>query len=94
MHQRQEIDMLPPTFVSLYILSRFTQVSDALAALTKKQPRFFLPRVSFHQEHLTMLYPGDAAYETLDAENTSQRHRCIHDNEGWHYIDDAEGISI
>lgn len=94
MHRRHEIDLLPPTFVSLYQISHFTKTKAAMAELKKKSPRFFLPKVTFHQDKLTMLYPGDAGYEAEDPENTDLRHRCIHDENGWCYISDEDEIYV
>ncbi len=88
-HRAQEIDMLPPTLISIIGLQDFSNVADALAYYKDKEPLIFLPKAHFLQEKLVMLYPGDAGYDTHNTEDFSRQHRCIHTPTGWHYINEA-----
>ena len=88
LHRKKEVDMLPPTIVSLLAIDQFSTVDEVLSHYTNKDPLVYLPRVCFRNDKLEMLYPGDAGYEAQDAENLSGRHRCIHEDDGWHYINE------
>lgn len=87
-HRQQEVDLLPPTLISLMGLAQFDYVEQALMHYQSKMPLQYLPRVCFFKDQLFMLYPGDGGYERLDAADVSQRHRCLHTPEGWVYIND------
>ncbi len=85
-HRFHEIDLLPPTLISLMGLSGFSSVSDVLAHYQNKSPLEFLPRASYLDEQLVMLYQGDAGYDKPDAENTTNttvRHRCMQITVEW-----------
>lgn len=85
-HRQQEIDMLPPTLVSLTGLQPFATTDDVLDYYRGREPQFFLPKADFHGEQLVMLYPGDAGYARQDPADISLQHRCVHTPNGWHYI--------
>lgn len=84
-HRAQEIDMLPPTLVSLMAINAFDNVKDVLLHYDGKEPLLYEPRVSFNDDQLAMLYAGDAGYTEADASNLSGQHRCLHTQEGWVY---------
>jgi 8-oxo-dGTP pyrophosphatase MutT (NUDIX family) len=88
-HRQQEIDILPPTLVSLMALQVFNTVAQALDHFQPKKPLFFLPKSHFHEDKLVMLYQGDAGYEQHDVSNNSARHRCVHTPQGWQYINEV-----
>ena len=46
-HHRQEIDMLPPTLVSLTALIQFNEVREVLNHYENREPLLFFPQVSF-----------------------------------------------
>ncbi len=92
-HHRQEIDMLPPTLVSLSALMPFSVVDDVLNHYRNNEPLSFFPLVNFSDDQLVMLYPGDAGYNSQDASDVSARHRCIHTAQGWIYINET-GIKL
>lgn len=87
-HRRQEIDMLPPTLVSLIGLLPFATVEDVLGFYRQREPQFFLPKAHFNEEQLVMLYPGDAGYDGHNPADMSRQHRCLHTTQGWVYINE------
>jgi 8-oxo-dGTP pyrophosphatase MutT (NUDIX family) len=91
-HRAQEIDMLPPTLISIIGLQDFSTVDEVLTHYHKREPLFFLPKAHFLQEQLVMLYPGDAGYETHETDDLSRQHRCIHTTTGWHYINEIKSM--
>lgn len=87
-HRQKDIEMLPPTVISLLALQDFASVDEVLEHYRNKEPLYFLPKACFHQEQLVMLYPGDAGYETQEPGDETARHRCLHTPEGWQYINE------
>ncbi|NRB41551.1 MAG: NUDIX hydrolase [Pseudomonadales bacterium] len=84
-HRDKDVEFLPPTLISLMGIAAFDCVADVKQHYQAKTPNQYLPKVSFLQEQLIMLYPGDAAYESGDATDTTALHRCIHSPQGWQY---------
>ena len=87
-HRQKEIEMLPPTLISLMAIQGFASVADVFVHYRHKEPLYFLPKACFHQDQLIMLYPGDAGYDGQAPENETARHRCLHTPEGWQYINE------
>jgi len=80
-----EIHMMPPTFVSLEILSQYASVKEALAGLKDQTPEYFLPRVRTVTGGFISLYHGDVAYEGGDMNQPGRRHRFWGLDSGWWY---------
>lgn len=87
-HRQGDIEMLPPTLLSLLALKRFDTVDEVLQHYRDKSVLCFLPKACMHQDQLIMLYPGDAGYEQQDPANESGLHRCLHTPQGWRYLNE------
>lgn len=77
LHAAGEIGLPPPTFVTLHELSRFRAVGEALEVIASRPKPRFLPRPIEVEGGVISLYPGDAAYETLDLEAEGPRCRLV-----------------
>lgn len=89
-HASGNIDLAPPTWVSLYHLGRFSRVNDALAAFDASQPRVYQTRVAKTQdEHRVALWQGDAGYETWDADVDGPTHRLVMKPGGFEFLHSA-----
>ncbi|HYD49462.1 MAG TPA: NUDIX hydrolase [Terriglobales bacterium] len=82
---RDEIDLPPPTYMTLLTLARHDRVEPALAWLRQRPPRFFLPRMCAVEGGACTLYQGDAGYEERDADKPGPRHRLWLSKTGWRY---------
>lgn len=82
-----EIDLPPPTFVTLLHLSRFPSVDAALAGLAAQtMVETFAPRIRPCPGGACSLYAGDAAYDSdCDLELPGPRHRLWILESGWRY---------
>lgn len=85
-HRAQDVEFLPPTLISLMGIAAFETVDEVLAHYKNKPINNYLPKVSFLDEQLIMLYPGDNAYESGRPEDDSAMHRCVYNADGWQYI--------
>jgi hypothetical protein len=75
-HAAGEIDLAPPTWVTLYQMSRFATVEAALERLRASAPRFYETRVGKRSDGVRVtMWRGDAGYETWDADAAGPRHR-------------------
>lgn len=89
-HAAGKIDLAPPTWVSLYQLSRFRNVSDALSALADGQPRHYRTRVARAADgtHVA-LWAGDAGYDDWDANASGPTHRLLMKAGGFQFLHSA-----
>ncbi len=74
-----ELQMLPPTLMSLQLISRCKTAQEAFDFLEKKEPQYILPVLKTEGAVFHCLYEGDAGYETGDANKEGARHRLILD---------------
>jgi 8-oxo-dGTP pyrophosphatase MutT (NUDIX family) len=80
-----EIELAPPTFVTLHTLSAWPTVAHAMSAVRDFEPEHFETRIAIEPGGPSALWHGDAGYETGDADSPGPRHRlCMHKS-GWHY---------
>jgi 8-oxo-dGTP pyrophosphatase MutT (NUDIX family) len=85
-HRAKEIELPPPTFVTLAVLASHRSPADAVAAAAAAEPRVYLPRiVKVAAGGMASLYPGDAGWDSRDAERPGARHRLLFLESGWRY---------
>lgn len=81
---RGEVDLAPPTWVTLHDLAEHDDVDLALAAASSRQP---LPRYETRwvntDDGAVAMWHGDAGYETSDADVGGARHRLRMVADGW-----------
>lgn len=80
-----EIELPPPTFVTITELAPYTHAADALAALARAQAPLFEPRLMPVEGGAVTLYAGDAGYPDLELERPGPRHRLWMVESGWRY---------
>jgi 8-oxo-dGTP pyrophosphatase MutT (NUDIX family) len=87
-HRAQQMELPPPTFVTLAELARFARAQDALDALAVGSPRHYFPKLVSIDGGVCSLYEGDAGYEREDPSASAPHHRLVMVPEGWRYIRD------
>ena len=80
-----EIELAPPTFVTVTWLSQQADVRAAFRSLEGAPVLTFRPRLCKTPEGRCMLYPGDAGYEDEVFDRPGARHRLWLHAEGWSY---------
>jgi 8-oxo-dGTP pyrophosphatase MutT (NUDIX family) len=80
-----EIELLPPTWVTLERLATFASVAAALSACRSCTPERFATRIASVPGGGLTLWQGDAAYESGDAHAHGPRHRLWMLPTGWRY---------
>lgn len=81
-HAAGDVQLVPPTWLTLQELSTYDSTADALAAIAASEPDFYVTR-QIKAASPTVCWHGDAAYESGDAEAAGPRHRLAMDPDGW-----------
>jgi 8-oxo-dGTP pyrophosphatase MutT (NUDIX family) len=77
-HAAGEIDLAPPTWVTLHQLTRFASADAALRHLRANEPRYYQTRISKRADGVRIaLWRGDAGYESWSADTPGARHRLV-----------------
>jgi 8-oxo-dGTP pyrophosphatase MutT (NUDIX family) len=88
--ERRELELPPPTFVTLTQLAAHASAAHALEALRAGGMRFYAPHPCVQAEtSLIYLYEGDAGYHSRDPDAPGARHRLIVSGDDWRYDDSA-----
>lgn len=82
---RSEIELAPPTWVTLHMLAGAASVADALALASASDPLIFVTRIGTTDAGLAAMWAGDAGYETGDANAPGPRHRLVMTAGTWSY---------
>jgi 8-oxo-dGTP pyrophosphatase MutT (NUDIX family) len=80
-----DIELAPPTWVTLHDLATFANVQDALDAVGAREPEYFETRIATVDGAIVALWHGDAGYESGDAAAAGPRHRLWMADAGWRY---------
>lgn len=81
-----EIELAPPTFVTLHQLAQSDDVASALAAAAAGPVEYFATRiVKATTGELVAVWHGDVAYEADDLDVVGARHRLLMVKERWVY---------
>jgi 8-oxo-dGTP pyrophosphatase MutT (NUDIX family) len=80
-----EIELAPPTWVTLHHLARWSNVSEAIAAAGAVDPERFETHIGLTEDGPVALWHGDAGYEDADVTREGARHRLAMHSGRWHY---------
>ena len=80
-----EIELAPPTWVTLDNLSRYENVAAAIEDSRNRKPETFTTRIGRVEGGVTAMWHGDAGYEDGDAGKPGARHRLWMMDTGWRY---------
>lgn len=72
-----EVELAPPTWLTLHDLLPFTGAGEALAALRDREPVFYRTHMARTEEAPVAMWEGDAGYETGDPDTPGPRHRLV-----------------
>src|SRR2546430_9012028 len=80
-----EIELAPPTWVTLWQLASAGTVEKMLAAARGQKPRRFETHIGMKGDSMIALWEGDVGYEAGDRGPPGARHRLSMSPEGWNY---------
>ncbi len=82
-----EIELAPPTHVTLHYLSRHASVADALRCAARSDPPHYATRIAASGDELVAMWEGDAGYASGDPGARGGRHRLRMRRGGWIFED-------
>ncbi len=85
MRDAGEIELVPPTWISLYQLAAHSDVASALKWAAETETERFSTRGLMTGKPRIVMWEGDAAYDSGDAESVGGRNRLVLDPKGWRY---------
>lgn len=80
-----EIELIPPTFITLALLSRFTDAASVLAHHASNEAEHFVTRFASVDGTAIAMYDEDAGYATGDGSVPGARHRLWMGEDEWIY---------
>lgn len=80
-----DIQLAPPTIVTLHDLAEHDTVDACLAAARDREPFHYATRVGNTDEGMVTMWEGDAGYESGDADAPGPRHRLLMRDPAWRY---------
>jgi 8-oxo-dGTP pyrophosphatase MutT (NUDIX family) len=84
-HTAGDIEMLPPTWISLRRIADHPDVATALADVRAATVDHFSTHIADDDGVLVSLWEPDAAYDSGDLSAPGPRHRLAMDPSGWRY---------
>lgn len=90
-HREGDIELVPPTYVTLHYLAQHADTDSALQALESQDPRYYATHIGHSGDDLVAMWTGDAGYESGEADTPGARHRLQMGSDGFQF--DDSGIS-
>ena len=86
MREKGEMELAPPTYTTLWWLSRHADSAGAMAEARSRAPERFETHIAFHRDGRlgATLWAGDAGYDDGDIERPGPRRRLVMDPDGWY----------
>ena len=78
-----EIELIPPTWVTLHMLAEAPSTAEACAAAREREPQIYLTHIAKIDGGIASLWAGDVAYDDLDTEKPGPRNRLVMLQSGW-----------
>jgi 8-oxo-dGTP pyrophosphatase MutT (NUDIX family) len=89
-HRQHEVELAPPTWMTLHDLTFASDVDDALARFSAEPARFYETQVRRHDRGMTFLWRPDAAYDDGELEAPGPRHRIEFVDRVWTLLRDGD----
>lgn len=78
-----EIELIPPTWMTLRLLSEHPTVDATLAAARARDPQIYVTHIARVEGGIASIWQGDAAYDDLDTSRPGPRNRLLMLDDGW-----------
>ena len=78
-----EIELIPPTWMTLLMLAESAGVDDALATARSHEPEIYVTQIARVAGGIASMWAGDAGYEDLDVDRPGPRNRLLMLEDGW-----------
>ena len=85
-HKAGELGMLPPTYITWCRLLDYRTTADMIATERSSPVPEVLPVFAGNVEPMTVMFRGDAGYDSGDADTPGPRHRAVLSDACWEYL--------
>ena len=85
LHRAREIELVPPTWITLHQLDGYGSVSEAMDWAARSDPEEFRTRPIRPEPPVTIAWAGDVAYGGGGFDDPGPRNRLVMHPDGWHY---------
>jgi len=82
----EEIELAPPTFITLSQLTEHSTVAEILEHAAGHEPEHFVTKILKHEDDILAVYDGDISYELDQPDADGPRHRLVMRDQNWHYL--------
>jgi 8-oxo-dGTP pyrophosphatase MutT (NUDIX family) len=82
-----EIELAPPTWMTLHYLSGFETVETLMADAHAREPVFYETTIAKSGADLVAMWAGDAGYESSEPDTPGPRHRIVMTRDGAWVLD-------
>jgi 8-oxo-dGTP pyrophosphatase MutT (NUDIX family) len=90
-HAAGKIDLAPPTWITLYHLSKYSPTSAILDQFHSQPEKFYATHVAKRADGVRVaMWAGDAGYEATDADIEGDRHRLVMTENGFEFENTVE----
>ena len=91
LHAKGEIDLVPPTWITLYQLGRHGDTAGIIEYFRSSKEKTYETRVAKSNNGLRVaMWAGDAGYESWDADIEGERHRLVLAQGGFRFENSTE----
>jgi 8-oxo-dGTP pyrophosphatase MutT (NUDIX family) len=80
-----EVELAPPTWMTLRYLSQFASVADLMVDAHERQPVVYETHIGRTEGGMIAIWAGDCAYESGDTDSPGPRHRLIMASPEWRF---------
>jgi len=84
-HAGGEIQLAPPTWVTLHTLAESVSPEDAVDRARREPIAFYSTHIGMRDDLLVALWSPDSGYDTGDLEAPGPRHRLVMADGGWRF---------
>lgn len=78
-----EIEIIPPTWMTLLLLTEESTVDATLAAASAREPQIYRTHIARVEGGIASIWQGDAAYDDGDMSRPGPRNRLLMLDDGW-----------
>ncbi len=90
-HARGEIDLVPPTWVTLHQLTLYDSVADIISRFKSNPHKVYRTRIGMRSDGIRVaMWTGDAGYEETNPEAAGDRHRLVMAEDGFVFENTVE----
>ena len=80
-----KIQILPPTWITLFDLQTFPSVEVAMQTISTRGPRAYATKIIRTDSGMAAIWEGDSAYDSGELSSEGQRHRLVMEDPIWRF---------